>query len=58
MDRMGHASARAAMLYLHGSNERQQAIADALSRTAADELGRSRPGSSGTQRARRRRKAS
>jgi hypothetical protein len=47
-----------AILYLHGSDERQQAIADALSRKAADELGRSRPGSSATQRARRRRTAS
>ena len=28
MDRMGHSTARAAMMYLHGSNERQQAIAD------------------------------
>ena len=56
MGRVGHASARAAMLYLHGSYERQQAIAE--SRKPADELGRSRPGSSGRQRARQRRKAS
>ena len=38
MDRMGHASARAALLYLHGSDERQQAIAAALSKRAAAEL--------------------
>jgi integrase len=58
MDRMGHSTARAAMVYLHGSNERQQAIAGALSRQAAGELGRSKTSPSGTQRARRRRKAS
>jgi integrase len=32
MDQMGHASARAAMIYQRGSDERQQAIADALSK--------------------------
>jgi integrase len=58
MDRMGHSTARAAMVYLHGSDERQQAIADALSEQAADELGRSKKRRSGTQRARRRRRAS
>jgi integrase len=54
MDRMGHSAARAAMVYLHGSDERQQAIADVLSRQAAAELGRSKTTPSGTQRARRR----
>lgn len=34
MDRMGHSSTRAALIYLHGSEERQQAIADAMSRRA------------------------
>jgi integrase len=58
MDRMGHSTARAAMVYLHGSNERQQAIAEELSRRAAQQLGRSEPKPSGTQRARRRRTAS
>jgi integrase len=58
MDRMGHSTTRAAMVYLHGSDERQQVIADALSRRAAKELGRSRTGPSGTQRARRRGSAS
>jgi integrase len=58
MDRMGHSTTRAALVYLHGSDERQQAIAEALSKQAADELGRSGPHRSGTQRARRRRKAS
>ncbi len=38
MDRMGHSTTRAAMAYLHGSDERQQAIADALSSRAAAEL--------------------
>ena len=58
MDRMGHASARAALLYLHGSDERQQAIAAALSNRAAAELGGTGQRSSGTQRARRRATAS
>jgi integrase len=58
MDRMGHSTARAAMVYLHGSDERQQAIAEALSKKAAGELGRSKTMPSGTQRARRRRAAS
>jgi integrase len=58
MDRMGHSTARAAMIYLHGSDERQQAIANALSRRATEELGRPQPSRSGTQRARKRRRAS
>ena len=58
MDRMGHSTSRAAMVYLHGSDERQQAIADELSRQAAEQLGRSKTKPSGTQRARRRRTAS
>ena len=51
-------TARAAMAYLHGSNERQQAIADEVSRQAAEQLGRSKTKRSGTQRARRRLTAS
>jgi len=35
MDRMGYSTTRAAIGYLHGSDERQQAIADKLSRQAA-----------------------
>ena len=31
MDWIGHDSERAAMIYLHGSDKRQQAIADTLS---------------------------
>ena len=34
MDRMGHSTTRAAMVYLHSRDERQHAIADALSRQA------------------------
>ena len=51
-------TSRAAMVYLHGSDERQQAIADELSRQAAVLLGRSTAKPSGTQRARRHRTAS
>ena len=58
MDRMGHSTARAAMAYLHGSDERQQAIADALSSRATAELNRPGTRPSGTQRARRRGRAS
>jgi integrase len=62
MDRMGHDSQRAAMIYLHGSEARQHEIADSLSRLARQELKRgSKRGSgraSGTQRARRRPHAS
>jgi integrase len=58
MDRMGHSTARAATVYLHGGDERQQTIADELSRRAAEQLGRPKTKPSGTQRARRRRPAS
>ena len=51
MDRMGHSTARAAMIYLHGSDERQRAIADAISRRATSEFKPQRPKRSGTQRA-------
>ena len=53
-----HLTTRAAMAYLHGSDERQQAIADALSSRAAAELNRPGPRPSGTQRARRQGRAS
>ena len=66
MDRMGHDSERAAMIYLHGSDARQHQIADSLSKLARAELKRAStrkdthaPGqSSGTQRARSRKNAS
>ena len=48
MDRMGHSTTRAALAYLHGSDERQQDIADALSSRAAAELNRPETRPSGT----------
>jgi integrase len=66
MARMGHSSTRAAMIYLHSTDERQREIADALGQLARDELKRAKGkrrglpagNRSGTQRARRRRDAS
>jgi integrase len=66
MDRMGHSSTKAALTYLHGSDARQRQIADSLSKIAGDEMRRTEDGAdsptvakrSGTQRARRARKAS
>jgi integrase len=61
MDRMGHDSERAAMVYLHGSDARQQQITKTLSDLAKDELhrgGRATGKRSGTQRARNRIRAS
>ena len=40
MDRMGHSTARAALIYLHGSDQRQQEIAQALSDLAEAEVRR------------------
>lgn len=48
MERMGHSTTRAALTYLHPSDERQRAIADALSKISADELQRLGSGRSGT----------
>ena len=47
MDRMGHASTRAALIYQHRTMQRDKIIADEISRRAQAELKRS-----GTQRAR------
>jgi integrase len=58
MDRMGHSTTRAALVYLHGSDERQHEIADALSKLAEHALNRPSSRRSGTQRARKRGKAS
>ena len=66
MARMGHSSTRAALIYLHSTDERQREIADALGELATGELkrktSRARKGTtggrSGTQRARRRKSAS
>jgi hypothetical protein len=38
MDRMGHSTSRAALVYLHGSMERQQMIADAISEQARHQM--------------------
>jgi len=40
------------MIYLHGSDERQRTIADAMSRRATSEFKGQKPKRSGTQRAR------
>jgi integrase len=58
MDRMGHSTPRAALIYQHGSKERQQAIADAMSQLVTDAMKPPPAGRSGTQRARKRRPAS
>jgi integrase len=66
MDRMGHSTARAALIYLHGSDQRQREIAQALSELAEAEIKRraKRPKgqptriASGTYRARGRQNAS
>lgn len=66
MARMGHSSTRAAMIYLHSTDERQREIADALGQLARVQLkeakakanGRPAGNRSGTQRARKRRNAS
>ena len=50
MERMGHDSTRAALIYLHSSAERQRAIADQVGRNAKAAL--AKPKRSGTQRAR------
>ena len=65
-DRMGHSTTRAALIYLHGSDQRQHEIAQALSNLAQAELkgpaesekGRALRKASGTQRARGKRTAS
>ncbi|HEV7932354.1 MAG TPA: site-specific integrase [Actinomadura sp.] len=56
--RMGHASDRAAMIYLHATDERHREIADSLSAMAKAELKKAGTNRSGTQRARRRKKRS
>jgi integrase len=63
MERMGHSSARAALIYLHSTSERQRKLADAVGRQARAELRRTRKperadSPSGTKVARRRQPAS
>jgi integrase len=64
MDRMGHSTTRAALIYQHRRADRQHTLAQALSKLAEDELSRAATDtkagtrkSSGTQRARGRRSA-
>ena len=54
MERMGHDSARAALIYLHSSAERQRALADEIGKNAKAALGKSvgKPKRSGTRMAR------
>ena len=59
MDRMGHSTARAALIYQHRRADRQHQVAEALSKLAEDEIRRAKAArkkaarkSSGTQRAR------
>ena len=65
MERMGHCSTRAALIYLHSTGDRQRTLADALGELAQAELAkdkskatRSARRRSGTEVARRRKKAS
>jgi integrase len=59
MERMGHSSTRAALIYLHATHERDEAIAAGMGKVLKDarKMGR-QAGGSGTQRARRRKRAS
>jgi integrase len=56
MVRMGHDNERAALIYLHSSDKRQRALADAVAKAARAELAQSKkatkPGRSGTRKAR------
>lgn len=42
MERMGHASARAALIYLHSTDERQRKLADAVGKQARAALRKTR----------------
>jgi integrase len=57
MDRMGHSTTRTALIYLHATDERQRAVADAIDAAARTALGRTKKGrnraASGTDLARR-----
>lgn len=58
MERMGHSSSRAALIYQHASRDRDEAIAAALGESLAAAKGQTGRPRSGTQRARRRPRAS
>jgi hypothetical protein len=61
MERMGHSTTRAALIYLHATDERQRAVADAVDAAARAALGKANKGrnrtASGTDLARRGKKA-
>ena len=40
MERMGHSSSRAALIYLHSTNDRQRTLADAIAERTRSELGK------------------
>jgi hypothetical protein len=40
MERMGHASSRAALIYLHSTDDRQRTLAEAVEQRARQELAR------------------
>jgi hypothetical protein len=42
MERMGHSTSRAAMIYLHSTDPKQRALADAVDNAARDELRQAR----------------
>ena len=44
MERMGHSSTKAALVYLHSTSERQHAIADAVSKHAKAALRKAKTG--------------
>ena len=59
MERMGHSSARAALIYLHATQERDEAIAAGMGKLLEPARGDGQAGKrSGTQRARGRKRAS
>ena len=58
MERMGHSRTRAALIYLHATRERDQAIAAGMGKLLKDAKKGTRPTRSGTQRARGRKHAS
>ena len=63
MERMGHSSTKAALVYLHSTSERQRTLADAVGRLARAELRKAKKAegddkASGTKVARRRKNAS
>jgi len=59
MDRMGHSSPRAALIYQHATRERDEAIAAGMGKLLTQARRQAKPGQrTGTQRARRKRRAS